>query len=40
MKNITKSAKILSQVIDLLLGNDSATDAEKSLTALKNRYIP
>jgi hypothetical protein len=40
MKNITKSVKIISRVIDLLLGSDSATPAEKSLTDLKNRYIP
>jgi hypothetical protein len=32
MKNITKSVKVLSKVIDVLLGADSGTSIEKTRT--------
>jgi hypothetical protein len=38
MKNITKSVKVLSRVINFLLGSDSITEAEKSLTEIKTKY--
>ena len=38
MKNITNSVKALGRVIDFLLGSDTITPAEKSLTAIKNRF--
>jgi len=38
MKNIAKSVKVLSRVIDFLLGSDSTTEAEKSLTEIKTKY--
>ena len=39
MKNITKSVKVISRVIDLLLGSDSTPSLEKSLADLKIRYL-
>jgi hypothetical protein len=38
MKNITKSVQALSRVIDVLLGSDTATAAEKSLFDIRTRY--
>lgn len=32
MTNLTKSVKLLNQVIDLLLGNNFTTPVEKTLT--------
>jgi hypothetical protein len=39
MQSIAKSVKVLSQVIDLLLGADFTTPTEKTMTEyLKARY--
>ena len=35
MKNITKSVKALSRVIEILLGDDSATSSERALADVK-----
>jgi hypothetical protein len=37
MKNITKSVRVLSRVINFLLGSDSTTEAEKTLEDIKNQ---
>ena len=39
MKNITKSIEVLGRAIELLLGSDGTTSAEKILTDLKSRYL-
>jgi hypothetical protein len=39
MKNITKSFKVMSLVIDLLLGSDYTPSVERSLADLKIRYL-
>jgi len=40
MNNVTKSVKVLSRVIDLLLGSESTTAAEKTMAEMiKKGYI-
>jgi hypothetical protein len=36
MNNITKSVKVLGEVIEILLGGKSTTTAEKSLIEIKS----
>jgi hypothetical protein len=41
MNNVTKSVKVLSRVIDVLLGNESASAVDRTLVEyIKKGYLP